>query len=213
MIRRLPVYFVIDVSSSMIGESIESVRNGLSMTINALRGEPQALETAYISVITFDSNARQLVPLTDLISFQEPRLNASGTTALGKALTLLSSKIDEEVKNGSAEEKGDWIPLCFLMTDGMPNDDWKRGLEEIKKRKIKIVACAAGFDADVDILRKITDAVVQLKTAGKNDIKAFFEWVTASVITQSQKIDSGSEGSGGGLNEMPPPPPELNVIV
>ena len=213
MIRRLPVYFLIDVSGSMNGEPIEAVRNGLSMAINALRGEPQALETAYISVITFDSNAKQLVPLTDLMSFQEPQLTATGTTALGHALSLLATKIDEEVKRSSSEVKGDWVPLCFLLTDGAPTDNWKKGLEDIKKRKVKIIACAAGFDADTSILSQITESVVQLKTASKNDIKAFFEWVTASISTSSQKVDTGSEDTDTGLNELPPPPPALDVLV
>ena len=34
--RRLPVYLLIDVSGSMSGEPIESVRNGLQMLVAAL---------------------------------------------------------------------------------------------------------------------------------------------------------------------------------
>lgn len=213
MSRRLPVYLVLDVSGSMTGEPIEAVRNGLSMCVNALRGEPQALETAYLSVITFESVAKQIVPLTDLISFQEPQLNASGATALGEALLLLSNKIDTEVNKGTAEEKGDWKPLVFIMTDGMPTDNWKKGADEIKKRKATIVACAAGFDADTNILRQVTENVVELKSASKNDIAAFFKWVTASVTTGSQKVQTEEGEDKGGLGELPPPPPELNVVV
>ena len=213
MARRLPVYLVLDVSGSMTGEPIEAVRNGLTMLVNALRGEPQALETAYLSVITFESVAKQIVPLTDLISFQEPQLKAGGATSLGEALQLLSKKIDTEVIKGTAEEKGDWKPLVFIMTDGMPTDNWQKGASEIKKRKATIVACAAGFDADTNILKQITEIVVELKSASKNDIAAFFKWVTASITTGSQKIQTGEEEEKGGLDELPPPPPELNPVV
>ncbi len=208
--RRLPVYLLLDVSGSMTGEPIEAVRNGLQMMVSALRGEPQALETAYLSVITFESSAHQVVPLTDLASFQEPQLNAGGTTALGEALTLLCNKIDTEVNKGSAEMKGDWKPLVFIMTDGNPTDNWNRGADELKKRKLTVVACAAGFDADTTVLKQITGNVVQLQSASSGDLAAFFKWVTASITTGSQKVETG--GEIGDMDQLPPPPPEINVV-
>ena len=33
--RRLPVYLLVDTSGSMMGEAIESVRNGLQMLVSA----------------------------------------------------------------------------------------------------------------------------------------------------------------------------------
>ena len=51
--RRLPVYLLVDTSGSMMGEAIESVRNGLQMLVSALRQDPYALETAYLSVYYF----------------------------------------------------------------------------------------------------------------------------------------------------------------
>ncbi len=52
--RRLPVYLLLDVSGSMQGDPIEAVRHGVRALISELRGDPQALETAYLSVITFN---------------------------------------------------------------------------------------------------------------------------------------------------------------
>ena len=63
--RRLPVYLVLDVSGSMMGEPIEAVRNGMQILASTLRTDPYALETAYLSVITFDGEARQVAPLTE----------------------------------------------------------------------------------------------------------------------------------------------------
>src|SRR4051812_37211576 len=76
--RRLPVYLVLDCSGSMSGEPIEAVRQGVKALLSDLRGDPQALETAYLSVITFSSGAQQVCPLTELMTFQEPNLDASG---------------------------------------------------------------------------------------------------------------------------------------
>lgn len=94
--RRLPVYLLLDTSGSMHGEPIEAVKNGVQTLLTTLKQDPYALETAYVSVITFDSSARQAVPLTDLLSFQMPALTASGTTSLGEALTLTASSIAKE---------------------------------------------------------------------------------------------------------------------
>jgi uncharacterized protein YegL len=197
----------------MTGEPIEAVKNGVQILISSLRQDPYALETAYLSVITFDSSAKQIVPLTELSMFQMPDIHASGATALGDALTLLANKIDSEVTKTTAEVKGDWKPLIFLMTDGGPTDNWKNGLSEFQKRKAGVVvACAAGQGADTNVLKQITEIVVQLDTADSATIKAFFKWVSASVSTGSQKVEaSGIEV--GGLNELPPPPPEVNIVV
>ena len=212
MARRLPVYLVLDTSGSMHGEPIAAVETGVQTLVSALRQDPYALETAYLSVITFDSTAKQIVPLTELTAFQMPAIQASGTTALGDALSLLAQKIDTEVAKTTAEVKGDWKPLVFIMTDGCPTDSWQNGLAEFRKRKVgMVVACAAGQGADTNVLKQITECVVQLDTADSSTIKAFFKWVSASVSTGSQKVDSGSEMAG--LGELPPPPPEVNIVV
>ena len=137
--RRLPVYLLLDTSGSMSGDPMEAVKNGIQVLLGSLRQDPHALETAYLSVITFDTEARQVVPLTDLVSFQEPTLNAQGVTSLGDGLKLLSNCIDNEVAKSTPEQKGDWKPLVFIMTDGAPTDDWQSGLNEFRKRKTGIV--------------------------------------------------------------------------
>ncbi len=196
-----------------MGEPIEAVKNGVQVMVSTLRNNPQAIETAFISVITFDSSARQLIPLTELSNFQMKDIQATGTTSLGDALKVLSTSIDNEVAKTTPETKGDWKPLVFIMTDGMPTDDWKSGLAEFQKRKAGIVvACAAGNNADTDVLKRITENVVSLETADTQSIGKFFQWVTASIGVSSTKVeDSGKEV--GGLNELPPPPSELNIVV
>lgn len=211
--RRLPVYLLLDTSGSMYGEPIEAVKNGVQVLVSTLRQDPYALETAYLSIITFDSNAKQIVPLTELSSFQMPNIHANGCTALGEALTLLANKVDSEVTKTTVDVKGDWKPLVFIMTDGEPTDDLNKGLTEFKKHKFgMVVACAAGQGANTNTLKKITESVVQLDTADSATIKSFFKWVSASVSAGSMKVEETYQDLGG-LSELPPPPPEVNIVI
>lgn len=211
--RKLPVYLLLDISGSMTGEPIEALKNGVQVLVSGLRQDPYALETAYLSIITFESEAKQITPLTELSLFQIPAFLASGTTSLGAALSLLTQKAKTEVARTTPEQKGDWKPLVFIMTDGEPTDDWQSGLAEFKKQNWGVVvACAAGQHANTGILKQITDIVVQLDTADANSIKAFFKWVSASVSLGSQKIETSGKDVGG-LSELPPPPPEVNIVI
>jgi uncharacterized protein YegL len=196
----------------MHGEPIEAVRNGMQMLVSTLRTDPYALETAYLSVIVFDAKARQEVPLTELMSFQPPTIEAGSTTSLGDALKVTKECIEREVKKTTAEEKGDWKPLVFLMTDGQPTDDWQAGLNEFRKVKTgMVIACAAGPQADTKALQQITEVVVSLDTADSSTIGAFFKWVSASISTSSKKVDlTKSESSE--ISELPPPPPQINLV-
>ncbi len=210
--RRLPVYLILDVSGSMHGEPIEAVRNGMQMMVGHLRQDPFALETAFLSVILFDGQARQAVPLTELVAFQPPAIDAGSTTSLGAALTLAAECIGREVKTTTADSKGDWKPLVFLMTDGQPTDDWQKGLDAFRKAKTgMVIACAAGPQADTAFLKQITNNVVALDTADSATIGAFFKWVSASISTTSKKVDI-SKADAGELSELPPPPPQINLV-
>ena len=210
--RRLPVYLLLDTSGSMTGEPIEAVKNGMQMMVHSLRQNPQAIETAFVSIITFDSEAKQLIPLTDLASFQTVDLKAAGTTALGAALSLLADKLENEVTKTTLEQKGDWKPIVFIMTDGVPTDDWQAGFQKLKAvKKGLIVGCAAGNNANDKVLKEIADQVVRLSNTDADSIGKFFQWVSASIATTSTKV----EETGIDLtkkDQLPPPPSDLVIV-
>jgi len=60
-------------------------------------------------------------------------------------------------------------------------------------------------------LKQITEIVVQLQSTSANDIARFFEWISASIVQGSQKVNTGDEKTG--LGDLPDPPPEINVIA
>lgn len=133
----------------MRGEPIESVKVGLEAMLTNLRTRPNTLESAWLSIITFDKEVRQILPLTSLDELQLPELVApeSGPTLTGEALKLLLERYDKEVKKGSMEQKGDWMPLLFIMTDGKPSDIklYRDMIPKVTNHRFgSIIACAAG---------------------------------------------------------------------
>jgi uncharacterized protein YegL len=151
----------------MTRDSIKAVNSVIRSLQDELMTDPLALETWYVSIITFDREASQIIPLTELGQFQPPTLQAAAhtddPTALGGALRLLERCLDTEVRRASPTKRGDYRPTIFLMTDGAPTDSWEDAADRIKARKVgNIIACAAGKDARVDVLKRISDTVVHL---------------------------------------------------
>lgn len=209
--RRLPVYLLLDCSGSMMGEPIEAVRQGVKALLSELRGDPQALETAYLSVITFDSTARQITPLTELMQFKEPELNASGATSLGGALMVLMDCMKNEVRKSTDTQKGDWRPVVFILTDGSPTDieSFNHAAQKLKTVKVaNIIACAAGSNADTSYLKQITESVLIMNTLSAGDMAQFFAWVSGSIKMSSKSLDA----KPGGAIELPPPPQGFVVV-
>lgn len=210
--RRLPVYLLIDTSGSMTGEPIESVKVGLEAMLSSLRGDPFALESANISIITYDREVKVILPLTPLEDIQLPEITCpeSGPTNMGAALKTLCEQIDSEVHLSTPTQKGDWMPLLFLMTDGKPSDimEYNEAIPEVKKRKFAtIVACAAGSKAKTEPLQQLTDQVYTLDTMDKSSFSQFFKWVSSSIGVGNRSIGATSDLI------LPSPPEEVNNVL
>ena len=189
--RRLPIYFLVDVSESMVGEPIEQIQNGMRTIIQELRVDPYALETAFVSVVAFAGKATSLSPLTELYKFYPPIFPIGGGTSLGAALNYLMDDLDKSIKNTTLEAKGDWKPIIFLLTDGTPTDDYSSTFTRwnTKYRKgCNLVAISIGDNVNTQILGQISDNVLRLKDTDAESFTQFFKWITASIKATSVSV-------------------------
>lgn len=222
--RRLPIYFVLDVSESMAGDPIAELGNAMESIVDTLRQDPHALESVHISVIAFAGHAQMIVPLVELMAFYPPRLPLGGGTALGAALDELMTRIEVDVKKTTHEQRGDWEPIVYLLTDGRPTDNVEPAINRWRQKfasRAHLIAVTLGSTADTVILQRLTDSVVSLESSSGENLGRFAKWVTASVAAQSQAIDAGGSSAAtislakaeeAGINlikqsDTPPEPP------
>jgi uncharacterized protein YegL len=194
--RRLPIFLLVDVSESMAGENLRQMQEGLERLMRSLRADPYALETAYISVIAFAGKAKTLTPLVELYQFYPPRLPLGSGTSLGGAMNHLMNEMELTVQRSSAEKKGDWRPVVYLLTDGKPTDDiepaikrWKRDFEH----RSNLVAIGIGKHASHIALQRFTENVLSLDATTEDDFKRFIDWISQSVASQSRSVSMNQD--------------------
>lgn len=195
--RRLPIFLLVDVSESMVGETLYKLEEGIGAVVSSLRKDPYALETAHLSVIVFAGKARTIIPLTELFAFYPPELPVGGGTALGAALEHLMNEIDRTVRSNTTDQKGDWRPIVFLLTDGAPTDDvssavgrWDRSY----RSRVSLVAVSIGGGADHGVLRRLTEDVIVFDDTAPDAFARFIRWISMSIQSQSRSISAGQDG-------------------
>jgi uncharacterized protein YegL len=205
--RRLPVYLLLDCSESMIGDSMMSVERGVEALLAQLRADPHALETAHVSIITFSRTAQQVVPLTEVASVRPPRLTVRPGTSLGAALITLRDCIHREVRRTTAEVKGDYRPIVYLLTDGQPTDGSgvvREAISWLTNPKIaNVYAIGCGEDVDFETLHRVADVVFRLDEVGPETLRKLFIWLTASVQQASRGVVEVESRDGIDLAKKP----------
>ncbi|MDE6335993.1 MAG: VWA domain-containing protein [Muribaculaceae bacterium] len=189
--RRLPIYFLVDISESMVGAPIGEVQQGMRTIVQNLRVDPYALETVFVSIIGFAGKAITLSPLTELYKFYPPQFPIGGGTSLGKGLEALMDDIDKSVQKTTKDLKGDWKPIIFLFTDGNPTDNYSAAFKRWNNKyrgHCNLVAISIGDNVNVLTLAQLTDDILLLKETDAESFSQFFKWITASIKSTSMSV-------------------------
>ncbi|CVI65385.1 von Willebrand factor type A domain protein [Eubacteriaceae bacterium CHKCI004] len=201
--KSMTIFFLIDVSGSMKGTKIGSLNGTMEELLPSLIGVGEASTDVKIAIMKFSTDVEWVTPEPVRIEEYQywNRLEAEGLTFMGDAFLELSKKLSRSSFLNSPSIS--FAPVIFLLSDGSPNDDWKKGLETLKQNKwfqhgLKI-ALGIGSKVNMDVLRAFTgndELAVQAKNADQ-----LRELIKLLAVTSSQ-IGSHSlalvDNGGGG---------------
>ena len=186
--KSMTIFFLIDVSGSMKGTKIGSLNGTMEELLPSLVGVGEASTDVKIAIMKFSTDVEWVTPEPVRIEEYQywNRLEAEGLTFMGDAFLELSKKLSRNSFLSSPSIS--FAPVIFLLSDGSPNDDWKKGLETLRQNKwfqhaLKI-ALGIGSKVNMDVLRAFTgndELAVQAKTADQ-----LRELIKLLAVTSSQ---------------------------
>ena len=205
----VPVCLAIDTSGSMSQNgAMSAVNQCLPELANFLRDEPVAAEMARIGVIAFDSNAREMLGLSDLAEVVMPTLSAQGATSYSSAFREIKRFFETYIPRlGKGAQY--YAPIVFLITDGQPSDAesaWRPELEALRRQgKYRCNVVCFGFgDADASILRTIGMTFIAREQDPVAATRAVFSELMGSIKTTSASVRDAVESGGSGRLEFSP---------
>jgi uncharacterized protein YegL len=217
--KALPVYLLLDVSSSMAevvdpentratgqtyfkdGKNWQVVEGGTTKMdqlndavrkmLVTLTKESKLSSEIQVGVITFGDSASLHQSLTAVTDFQWQSLNCEGMTAMGEAFKMTKALVeDTKVTPSSA-----YRPLLVLVSDGQPNDSWQAPLKQLiaegRSAKCDRMAMAIGADADQSVLNQFIEGTGHklFFAEDASKIHEFFRLVTMSVSVRSRSMN------------------------
>ncbi|MEZ0114640.1 uncharacterized protein YegL [Catenulispora sp. EB89] len=130
----IPFYVVVDVSYSMIGESIGTANRILPEVANALALHPVVNDKIRLSLVSFSDVTKSVVPLCDMSTFVGPlpTLAVEGGTDYGSCFEFLRTQIDKDVSQLKTDNFRVFRPAVFFLSDGEPGDvGWEKKFADL----------------------------------------------------------------------------------
>jgi len=189
--QRCPCVLLLDVSSSMAGNSIKELNDGLATLKDALFSDSVASLRVEIGIITFGTDVLMTQDFVSVADFHAPKLSASGRTPMGKAINLALDRLEERKQIYRANHISHYRPWIFMITDGEPTDEWQSAAKRVKKfeQEAKVAFFAVGVEgANMSRLAEI--AVRQPLKLQEGKWQTMFQWLSDSLTSKSRaKID------------------------
>ena len=192
---RVPVCLCLDTSSSMSGEPIAELNQGVASFVEALRQDDVARYAAEISVVTFGGVARTAIDFAALERQTFAPVYADGGTPMGAGVGLAMDLLERRKREYAASGIDYYQPWLVLMTDGQPTDaieaSARRVAEAVSGRKLSVFPIGIGSGADMTVLAQFSPTRAPLRLDGLK-FRDFFAWLSRSVARVSQSIPGQS---------------------
>ncbi len=207
--KSMVIFFLVDTSTSMAGSKLESLNKVMGDVLPELIGVGEAGTDVKIAVLSFSSGCEWITPEPVLIEEYQrwENLTADGVTDLGEACEELCSRLSR--KSFLSSPSLSYAPVIFLITDGYPTDNYKKGFELLKENRwfkygLKI-ALAIGSNVDMEVLEEFTeDEELVLQAYGADMLKKLVREiaVTSSKIGSASMTLTEAEGTERSLEDV-----------
>ncbi|WP_189484104.1 vWA domain-containing protein [Alishewanella tabrizica] len=185
--KPLPVVLLLDVSTSMQGNSINQLNAAVKeMIADFARAEKNEIEIL-VSVITFGAEVLLHTPYTSAKDIEWQDLRVSGATPMGTAFSMAKAMIEDKDVTPSRAYR----PTIVLVSDGEPNDSWQQPLRALvnegRSQKCDRMAMAIGSEASNAVLNEFVSGTENkvFTAQDASQIQEFFKFVTMSVTTRT----------------------------
>lgn len=156
----VPVIIVCDVSASMAGTPVATLKAEIDGLIRGLSQHPMAASITRLSVVTFADSVRVHLPMSDMgQSGALAAFEAGGATSYEAVFDLLARALPVELKSLAAQGYAVYRPTVFFFSDGTPTDDptsWRAALDRLTTNSLapNVVSFGIG-DADAATIRDV----------------------------------------------------------
>lgn len=203
--KPLPVVLLLDVSSSMGGESIKKLNIAVKEMISDFASAEKNEVEILVSIITFGAKVLLHTPYTSAKDIEWQDLTVSGSTPMGTAFSMAKAMIEDKETTPSRAYR----PTIVLVSDGEPTDSWQQPLRALvndgRSNKCDRMAMAIGGAASNTVLNEFisgTDNKV-FTAQDASQIQEFFKFVTMSVTTRTNSQNAN----------VVPKPEEIEQLV
>lgn len=201
--KRLPAILLLDTSSSMSGDKIRELNNGIKVLeqhFDPETGDPTVLRSVELAMVTFGAGGVNIIDLktgkessdqnaafVEAGQFVAPTLRPGGSTPMGPAMDLALDTLATRkrfYKNQGIPYNRPWI---FMISDGAPDPGWEsaaaRAAREIAGNHV--IVWSIGVDgADLDTLSRFSAPRPALPLKGLY-FSELFEFISSSVAGAS----------------------------
>lgn len=173
---------LVDTSSSMHGDPIHQLNEGLKVFQDDIRNDAIASLRTEIAIVTFDSSVNLVQDFITADEFIAPELQVTGMTSMGAGLDYALQLVEGRKNIYKTNAIPYYRPSIFLITDGAPTDEIdtaKRALHQAVKGDRVVFYPIGVAGANFDVLRDLSPKVPPLQLKGLS-FREFFVWLSAS---------------------------------
>ena len=188
---RCPVILLLDTSSSMSGAPIQELNRGVRQFFDEIESDEVARFSVETSIITFGNPVKKAMPFTSCTEpYTVPTFTTSGSTPLGEALNIALEDLEERRKFYRSNGLPAYKPWIIIISDGMPNDEWRSAADKAKKKaeagKLVYLGVGVGNSIDMDMFSEVLPPSCPPKKLDGLKFAEFFKWLSDSLKAVSQ---------------------------